>query len=149
MLDEVMRVLRPGGKLIARLFCRPAVAETQDAIRRDLAAGRIASFHDLKWRVAMAAVDACNGPDIAVLDIRAAILDMFPDIGRLCEETGWRREEVETIQVYAGSPAIYNFPTEEAIRDLVRTRFAKVELVRCGSYALAERCPLLVAEAAA
>ena len=147
ILDEVTRVLRPGGKLIARLFCKPAIAETRDAIKRDLAAGRIASFHDLKWRVAMA-VDASAEPDVAVQDIRAAMLEMFPDTGRLCEQTGWRREEVATIEVYAGSPAIYNFPTEEVILGLVRTRFAKVELIRCGSYALAERCPLLVAEAA-
>lgn len=143
MLEEVARVLRPGGKLIARLFCRPATAVTPDAIKRDLDAGRVASFHDLKWRVAMAIAD--NGPDVAVQDIRATMLDMFPDRGRLCEETGWRREEVETIEVYAGSPAIYNFPTEAAILDLLRRHFAEVELVRCGSYALAERCPLVVA----
>ncbi len=148
MLEEIARVLHPGGKLIARLFCKPAIAETRNAIKRDLAAGRIASFHDLKWRVAMTVAGSNNGPDVAVQDIRTAMLDMFPDSRRLCEETGWRREEVETIEVYAGSPAIYNFPTEEAILDPARARFAKVELVRCGSYALAERCPLLVAQSA-
>jgi hypothetical protein len=146
MLDEVGRVLRPGGTLIARAFCRPVKTETHDAIRSDLAAGRVDSFHDLKWRIAMAI--AGDGADVAVQDIRAAVQEMFPDRDQLCRSTGWRREEVETIEVYAGSPAIYNFPTEAMIAGLLRQHFAKVRIVPCGSYALAERCPLLVAETA-
>lgn len=145
MLEEVVRVLGSGGALVARVFCRPAVAETLDTIRRDVTAGKVESFHPLKWRVAMASVQRA---DIAVEDIRETVLAMFPDRTELCRTTGWRREEVDTIEVYAGSPAIYNFPTEAMILDLLRQHFAEVALVRCGSYALAERCPIIVARTA-
>lgn len=148
MLDGVRRVLRPGGKLIARVFCRPAAAETFDAIKHDLAAKRVDSFHALKWRVAMAAVRGADAADIAVQEIRDTIIERFPDRDELCRATGWSRAEVDTIDVYDGSPAVYNFPTEAMILELLRPRFPKVAAVRCGSYALAERCPLLVAQAA-
>ena len=58
---------------------------------------------------------------------------------------GWSRAEVDTLDVYDGSSVVYNFPTEAAIFALLQQWFATVEIIRCGSYPLAERCPLLMA----
>lgn len=145
VLDEVGRVLRPDGMLIARVFCRPDAAETADDIRRDVLCGQAGSFHALKWRVAMAALRDPERSDIAVEDIRSAIIAQYPDRDELCRTTGWSRAEVDTIDIYQGSAAVYNFPTEAMIAASLRRRFADVESVRCGSYPLAERCPLMIA----
>jgi SAM-dependent methyltransferase len=145
VLREVARVLEPGGTLIARVFCRPAGAETPDDIRRDVQRGGAGSFHALKWRVAMSALRDSASPDIAVSTIRDAVIAQYPDRDELCRIAGWNRAEVDTLDVYDGSSVVYNFPTEAAVFASLQRWFATVKMVRCGAYPLAERCPLLVA----
>lgn len=145
ILGEATRVLRPDGTLIARAFCRPPVAETPDEIAHDVEQGRVDSFHALKWRIVMAMPSAQRTSDVAVRDLRNAVIAAFPDRDALCRLTGWRRAEVDTIDVYEGSSDVYSFPTEEMLVTALRRWFADVEIVRCGGYPLAERCPLLVA----
>jgi hypothetical protein len=145
MIEEVRRVLQPRGALIARVFCRPRARETLEDIRRDVIDRRVGSFHALKWRVAMAMLDDEGGSDIAVKDIRRVLMAGYPDREELCRVTGWNRAEVDTIDAYENSDAIYNFPTDAMIAALLRRWFAEVELVRCGTYPLAERCPIIVA----
>jgi Methyltransferase domain len=145
VLREVARVLKPEGALIARVFCRPCIAETADDIGRDVQLGRAGNFHALKWRVAMAALRDPASSDIAVSAIRDAVVAQYPDRDELCRTTGWNRAEIDTLDVYDGSSVVYNFPTEATIFALLQRWFATVEIVRCGAYPLAERCPLLVA----
>jgi hypothetical protein len=145
VLREVARVLEPEGSLIARVFCRPASAENADDISQDVQLGRAGSFHALKWRVAMAALRDPASSDIAVGAIRDAVVTQYPDRDALCQATGWNRAEVDTLDVYDGSSVVYNFPTEAAIFALLQRWFATVEIIRCGNYPLAERCPILVA----
>lgn len=145
VLQEAARVLKPEGSLIARVFCRPASAESKDDIKRDVLLGRAGSFHALKWRVAMAGLRDPASSDIAVNAIRDAVIAQYPDRDALCRTTGWSRAEVDTLDVYDGSSVVYNFPTEAAIFALLQRWFAAVEIIRCGSYPLAERCPILVA----
>jgi len=145
VLQEVSRVLKPEGSLIARVFCRPASAESADDIERDVRLGRAGNFHALKWRIAMAALRDPASSDIAVSAIRDAVVAQYPDRDELCRITGWNRAEIDTLDVYDGSSVVYNFPTEAAIFALLQRWFATVEIMRCGAYPLAERCPLLVA----
>ena len=145
VLQEVARVLKTDGSLIVRVFCRPAAAEPVDDIQRDVLLGKAGNFHALKWRVAMAALRDRASSDIAVSAIRDAVIAQFPDRDALCRVTGWSRAEVDTLDVYDGSGVVYNFPTEAAIFGLLQRSFAAVEILRCGSYPLAERCPILVA----
>jgi SAM-dependent methyltransferase len=145
ILDEVRRVLQPHGTLIARVFCRPAAAESAEDIRRDVVGRKIGSFHALKWRVAMSMLGEENGSDITVKTIRRAVMAAYPNREELCRITGWASAEVGTLDVYESSEAIYNFPTEDMIVALLRRWFAEVELVRCGNYPLAERCPIVTA----
>jgi hypothetical protein len=145
VLGEVTRVLRPGGTLIARAFCRPPAAERPDEIARDVEQCRVDSFHELKWRIAMAMPGARQTSDVPVRDLRDAVIAAFPDRDALCRLTGWSRAEVDTVDVYEGSSDVYSFPTEEMFVAALRRWFADVEIVRCGGYPLAERCPLVVA----
>jgi SAM-dependent methyltransferase len=148
MLHEVRRVLQPQGTLIARVFCRPAAVEGAENIRRDVIDHKVGSFHALKWRVAMSMLAGDAASDIAVKDIRRALMAAYPNRGELCRIAGWARAEVDTLDVYENSDAIYNFPTEAMMVALLRRWFAEVELVRCGNYPLAERCPIVIARRA-
>jgi SAM-dependent methyltransferase len=132
---ELHRVLRPEGHLVVRVYARPEVPETVDAVRADLDAGRIGSVHALKWRIAMAL-----GANVPVSDV----YEVFVDFGgpALFDRHGWPAQGLATIEGYARSPIVYSFPT---VSDVERSLAAQFRLIdrRQGTYELAERCPVL------
>ena len=141
LLASVRRCLRPDGSLILRLFCRPDVAETPDAVITALHSGGIGSFHAFKWRLAMALQGMADAPDVAVGAVWQAWREARIDARELAEARGWLPEQVGTIEFYRGSAARYNFMRfDDTIRHLRRAGFDLVA-TRIGSYELAERCP--------
>lgn len=141
LLASVHRCLRRDGYLMLRLFCRPDVAETPNAVIAALQSGAPGSFHAFKWRLAMAVQGMADAPDVAVDAVwqiwNAAQIDMRA----LAEARGWLPEQVRTIEFYRGSPARYNFMRfDDTIRHLQQAGFDLLA-TRTGSYELAERCP--------
>ena len=141
VLRSLARVLRPGGRLVLRYFVRPDRPEPDDRVAADALAGRIRSFHALKWRVAMTLSEA-PGYSVAVADIHRRFERLFPDRERLARAGGWPSELIDTIDAYADAPTRYAFPTLEAAIAMARPWF-EVTDVRQGSYELAERCPIV------
>jgi SAM-dependent methyltransferase len=135
---ELLRVVRPGGLVVLRLFALPEKPETLDEVRASLA--DIGSFDALKWRIAM----AIQSPEraVPVSAIRDAFDAIVPDRAVLAVEKGWRREVIDHIDIYRGSPAVYSFPTLDEFRAVM----APLEMVSCitPSYELGDRCPTLV-----
>lgn len=146
LLSEAARMLEPGGVVALRLFKTPDQCETRAALKADTLARTCRSFHAFKWRLAMAVVAEAGDPNIAVTAIRAAFDAMFADRDALSAATGWSRDDIDTIDVYANSPDVYSFPTFAQLRQTIPDTFARVRLVDCGSYPLAERCPILAME---
>lgn len=141
---EVARVLRPGGRAALRAFASPEAPEPLDAVRVRALGGGVSSFHELKWRVAMARAAGHCGRTIAVRSIREAFEATFPDREELCDATGWDLATVGTIDAYAESPAIYSFPTAQAFAAEARRFFDDVRVLSSGNYPFAEQCPMLV-----
>lgn len=141
VLAEVARVLKPTGALVLRCFIRPDVAETLDAVAAAALSGRIASFHALKWRVAMARP---NGAEfsVAVADILADFERIFPDRDHLARCAGWPRTTIDTIDAYRGVSTRYTFPTLAALLARCAAHFELAE-TGVGRYELAERCPTI------
>ncbi|MCW8840767.1 MAG: class I SAM-dependent methyltransferase [Gammaproteobacteria bacterium] len=139
---EVARVLRPGGSLVLRCFIRPDTGESIESVVADAMAGRVGSFHTLKWRVAMT-LSADEDHRVPVADIHALFEQVFPDRGALAQQAGWQREVIDTIDAYRGVGTVYTFPVLDAVRRLASNNF-EVSEVRCGSYELAERCPTVL-----
>ncbi|WP_457935560.1 class I SAM-dependent methyltransferase [Mesorhizobium sp. 10J20-29] len=144
LLREIARVLAPDGAASVRLFAAPEQRETLDTVRRDTQAGAVANFHVLKWRAAMACVSEDADCRIAVQSILDTIHGLFPDRDALASLTGWSRDTIGTIDLYAGSPAVYTFATADILAEEASRYFEDVSLVASGDYPLAERCPLLV-----
>ncbi len=144
LLAELARVLAPGGRAAVRVFCRPELPETLEAVSAAAWDGEIATFHALKWRLAMVLAGARGGPNVAVRDILAGVERLFPDRAALAARTGWPAEAIDTIDAYAGSDQVYAFPTRGEILALVGARFPRVAAIDSGDYPLSERCPLIV-----
>jgi len=144
MLREMARVLRPDGRAAIRVFAGPSRREDVAAIKDDVHVGQIDGFHAFKWRIAMALAGPEPDYRIRVTEIRDAIEDLFPDRAELSAVTGWRLEEIGTIDAYKNSDAIYSFATAARLVHEAEDFFEDVRLVPSGSYFFAERCPILV-----
>lgn len=141
LLASVHRCLRRDGYLMLRLFCRPDVAETPEAVIAALQSGAIGSFHVFKWRLAMAVQGTSDASDVVVDEVwriwNAAGIDGYA----LAAARGWRPEEIGTIDLYRGSSARYNFMRfDQTIRHLQLAGFDLL-VTRRGHYELAECCP--------
>lgn len=130
---ELRRVLAPGGRVVLRLFA--LVPEPLAQVADDLHAGRIAGFHALKWRIAMAIQPADR--TVAVAEILAAFDRIAPDRDAL----PWPRETVDTIDAYRGSTIRYTFPTAD---EQVAALGIPLTEIRHAGYELGDRCPTVV-----
>lgn len=135
---ELARVLRPGGRLVLRLFAATA-PEPLDDVRAAL--GTIGSFDALKWRIAMAIQSPTRAVPVAA--IREAFDRIVPDRAALAARTGWRREVIDHIDIYRDSPAHYSFPTVDEVRAAFAPRLVEISR-RFPAYELGERCPTVV-----
>jgi hypothetical protein len=77
---------------------------------------------------------------LAVFDARLA------DRDAAAAAAGWHPADVSTIDVYAGSDEVYSFPTAAEILAVVPTSLVDPRFVAAGTYDLADRCPLFVAD---
>lgn len=141
LLASIHRCLRRDGYLMLRLFCRPDIAETPDAVIAALQSGEIGSFHAFKWRLAMAVQGVADAPDVAVDEVWRVWTAARIDSHGLAAARGWLPEQVELMNLYRDSPVRYNFMRfDQVIRYLRQAGFDLVE-TRTGSYELAECCP--------
>jgi SAM-dependent methyltransferase len=142
---ELHRVLAPGGLVHLRTFVAPTERESLDAIAADLDAGKIRSFHALKWRIAMALpTNIARGT--ALDEVWRAWRSMCPDEDALAALLACDRGTVDTIHTYRGSTATYTFPTHTELRAAFDGLFVERSIVT-PSYELGERCPSIVFEA--
>jgi SAM-dependent methyltransferase len=148
LLREAANVLIPGGRFVCRVFSSPETGETLETVRGAVASGEIRGVHALKWRLAMAIAQQRGEPNVPVLEIRDQFERWFPNRESLAETSGWPRDEIDSIDMYAGSNAIYSFATRRQLLEIVPPEFTNARFVEAGSYELAERCPLFVLERA-
>lgn len=145
LFDQLNRTLKPGGKILFRLFVSPEQGETCADVCHEALSGRIGSFHAFKWRLSMAVAAESQSPNISVADTHAAFSRLLPDRKQLAKATGWSHEDISTIDAYCGSTARYSYPTLSQLRLALPQCFKETGLMY-GSYELAERCPILALE---
>jgi SAM-dependent methyltransferase len=141
---EARRVMRPGGRLVLRVFVRPDVPEEVDAMGEALRAGRIGSVHAFKWRLCMA-VQRPDARQVAVADVWQAFRRICPDPSELVARLGWAPEAVATLDAYRDSAGTYSFPTLAEHRALLAPDFTE-RSCHVPGYELGDRCPTLVLE---
>jgi SAM-dependent methyltransferase len=144
--SQIRRALRPQGKLVCRVFVSPDARESVEAVRAAAASGAIASFHAFKFRLGMALIEDPARAAVGVDAIFQAFTNLFADRDALARQTGWPRDQIDTIDFYRQSDVAFHFPTRDALAAAVATVFPAVAFVESGRYELAERAPLLVAK---
>ncbi len=146
LLRELVRILRGGGRFVCRLYLPSETPESVSMLKDAVMAGVIHNFHAFKLRLAMALAAQRPDPHIDVDAILTAFNNQFPDRSELVRMTGWSREQIDTIDFYKRSAALYGFPTRDQLFSVVSKVFPNARLIPAGTYELAERCPLLVAD---
>ncbi len=138
---EIKRILRLDGLFLLRAFIRPEKSESLEQLHTDLTAGRIGSFHVYKWRLNMALQNNLQ-EGVNPLHAWDAWRSWVPDPNKLAQRTGWPIEEINTIQAYQHSNAIYRYPLLEELLDALADDFQLLDVTLPG-YELGDRCPLL------
>lgn len=145
MFDELRRVIRPGGRAVFRCFVTPehweSVEETGDAA---LTGG--ISFHVFKLRFNEAVARELGGPNVSSDQACDRFRELFPDRDSLVRSSGWSLETIAEMDRYQGCPDNHSYPTRSELQAALGDKVRSLRFVEVPGYALAERCPLLVAE---
>jgi SAM-dependent methyltransferase len=139
---QLSRVISPGGKILLRVFVSPEQGESRELVCHEALNGKIKSLHAFKWRLSMAIASETADHNLNVAETHATFDRLIPDRKLLASVTGWRAEDIETIDFYRGSEARYSYPTLAQVRQAIHPSLKETGLIY-GHYELAERCPLL------
>jgi SAM-dependent methyltransferase len=138
----VKRALAPGGLLVMRFFVRPDPCESARDLLQDLAANRVATFHQFKYRLLMAMQRSVED-GIAVSDVHRYWHELGLPPDSLPATPGWSRTDVQTIEAYRGSSTVHTFPSLREWRAVMSDAFEEVAN-QPASYVLGDRCPVIV-----
>jgi len=141
LVEEVRRVLRPGGLFALRTFVRPPSQPSVDQVFRHLEAGEYGSFHVFKWCLNMALQPSLQ-EGVRLDNVWQTFIGRYSDPARLAQTLGWPRQDVETIHAYEDSPARFFYPTLTELRHYLDSAFEETDY-REPVYELGERCPHL------
>jgi hypothetical protein len=138
---HLVRVLRPGGHLIIRLYVRPEAKEPPEAVIETLVGGKVRNFNAFKLRLMMA---MAPDPDYSVrtADIFTLWSSYNLDYDQISQRNGIPREIIETVDNYRGSATRYNFPPMSYLERHFARHFDLIESYT-PAYDLGERCPTL------
>jgi SAM-dependent methyltransferase len=135
-------LVKPGGLLSLRLFCRPEPSESVEQVLAALFAGAIGNFHVFKWRLAMALQGDCTR-GVRLDDIWSTFRERAGSAAEVATRVGWPEPIIGTIEGYRGIDERYSFSSEREVTDgLAVAGFELIETWR-PSYELGERCPHL------
>jgi len=143
--EQLVKVIAPGGKILLRVFVSPEQSESREFVCQEALAGKIKGFHAFKWRLSMSIASEMADHNVSVAETCATFDRLIPDRQLLASATGWRAEDIATIDFYRGSEARYSYPTLSQVRQAIHPSLKETGL-KLGHYELAERCPILVLE---
>lgn len=143
-LQEMARVLKPGGRAAIRLFARPRKTEELDAIKTDALTGKVKALAEIVLRTALSLPVAAPDYGLTMSAVLGGINEMFGDRTELMAAGGWQPGAFAFIDLYQGSDTICCWLNEDIHVAEASRYFEDVRLVASGGYAVAERCPVLV-----
>lgn len=145
LVNEMRRVLAPGGCCILRLFVPPAERESPEAVLRDLGAGRISSLNILKLRLGMALHENIER-GVRLDHVWNVIHEFDADFEHLASRAGWPLDHLLAINTYRNCPAVYSFLTVSDVRRLFCEDPGGFDIaaIETPCYELGEQCPTVV-----
>jgi SAM-dependent methyltransferase len=139
---EMARILRPGGKVVLRVYLSPETPETPNAVIDDLMHKRIGNSNVLRMRLFMALqISAAIG--VQVSDISDFWKSAHIDENFLITELGWPAAAIGVFNVFKNIKLRYSFPTMAQMRMVFRNHFIEFDRYIPG-YEIGNRCPTIV-----
>ena len=146
LAHELERVIRPGGRLVVRMFVPPDLQESADDVLDELIAGKIPNLNILKIRLGMAMARG-TPPVVRLRDVWDALNSVAPDLPSLAPQINWPIEHLQTINTYRDASTRYAFICFEQLCEIFCQSgvFAPLR-VEYPAYLLGERCPTVTLE---
>jgi SAM-dependent methyltransferase len=139
---EMARVLRPGGKVVLRVFVSPETPEQSNAVVDDLMHRRIGNSNVLRMRLFMA-LQASAAKGVQVSDVSAFWTSAQIDDKFLTTKLDWPAAAIGIFEVFKNMNLQYSFPTLAQLRTVFSDHFVELERYTPG-YEIGSRCPTLV-----
>lgn len=124
-VEEMHRVLRPGGVLALRFFLRPARPTSVEELFADLNAGHMPSVHSFKLRL-FHALHGTLEQGVRPADLWETWQDHEINPTALPRNIGWSEDYIRTLEIYRGSSVVYSFPTAEEMSAIMADRFIEI-----------------------
>lgn len=142
---QLHRVLKPGGTVLMRCFCRPEAGLDIDELFEQLFGARITNLDLFRWLLAMA-LQGSNGAGISVRDIWAQWARRVPDARARQARLGWSEDGIANMEHMATATMTYNFASLE---ELLQTAAPEFEVIEhdCPGYAWGQLFPRIVLRA--
>jgi SAM-dependent methyltransferase len=143
LLEQLRRVIEPGGRAVIRCFTTPEEGESLEQVV-DAALSGECSFHAFKLRLNMASALEAGLQNMPCDSVFRCFQTLFPDRQELAEASGWSLDEIAEIDAYDGSPYVQCYPRRSELMGIMPSWIAQASFAETEGYPLAERCPLLV-----
>lgn len=147
LVRQIRRVLRPSGRLAVRTFVRPASPLSVDAVFEGVSQDRYENFHAFKWCLNMALQPTLTA-GVRLGEVWQTFEARVGTAGRRAwaEASGFAVEDVDTIDAYRDSGAIFHYPTQSELHATLLPHLTGVTWAY-PAYPLGERCPYVSASA--
>lgn len=143
LIEQVGRVLRPGGRAVIRCFATPEEGERVADVRDAAFAGGI-GFHAFKLRFNQAVTLESGRMSITSDDLYRRFQTLFPDRDALSRATGWSLDQIAEMDAYRGAASLHSYPSRSKLLEIGPRTMRGAFFAASGTYPLAERCPLFV-----
>jgi len=141
---EMARVLRPGGRVVLRVYVAPDAAESPATVIDDLTHGRIGNANVLRMRLFMALQrQAATGIELS--DLADYWSSLAIEKKTLTAKFGWPAAEIDIFDMFKALNLRYSFPTWRELEETFSGCFAELERHIPG-YEIGGRCPTIVLE---
>ena len=142
LLDEVRRMLTPGGVFIVRLFAPAGLTGSLADISADLDAGSIASLDALKLRL-WGALQSNPSTGVRPREVVARIEEMAGGLDHLVSDLGWSSDHVATLQLHRRSNAVYHLTDADGVNAMAESSGLEPLTVESAGSAFGNCCPVV------
>jgi SAM-dependent methyltransferase len=123
---ELARILKPGGRVVMRCFCRPTPRLEPDPLFEQLLSGEIASLDLFRFLLAMAMYEDSRSA-LTRREVWQAWARRVPDARALQPRLGWSDDEISNMERNAASDHSFCFPTLDELLEVAREHFDVVD----------------------
>jgi SAM-dependent methyltransferase len=127
LTDELARVLKPGGRLLLRSFCRPEASLNLQAVLEQAATSPRHGFSTFKLQLLMALQGDDPARGVCLHDAWTAFMDHFGSTQACAQRTQWPMPLIETIDLYRDNRKTYHLTQPHELQTAMAAQFTWVE----------------------